>query len=129
MRRRKLLVELAAPTIATVAVALVLRPRLDPANQIARANFDRIGVGMAKAEAYSILGPPGDYTRQPTLPVFNRPPEMDGATELWYSDDYIIGLGFDKSCSVRERPEYEAVVLPANSIQVGLWRLERQWHR
>jgi hypothetical protein len=59
MRRRKLLPGAVAVLVTLAGVAaLVLWPRAD---RVTRANFDRIRVGMSRAEVEAILGPPGDY--------------------------------------------------------------------
>ena len=61
MRRRKL-IALAGLAVLVAAGAFVLWPRPD---RITRANYDRIRMGMSRAEVEAILGPPGDYTTGP----------------------------------------------------------------
>jgi hypothetical protein len=58
MRRRTLLVVLAGLSVVCVGGVVLLRPRED---RITRANYDRIEVGMSRADVEAILGPPGDY--------------------------------------------------------------------
>jgi hypothetical protein len=75
------------------AAALALWPRAD---RVTRANFDRIRVGMSRAEVEAILGPPGDYrtgrTKEESDPL--DPPCFD-IDETAFNADAYYGLGPD----------------------------------
>jgi outer membrane protein assembly factor BamE (lipoprotein component of BamABCDE complex) len=64
MRRRKLLVALAALVVVVAVGVLVLWPRADRVTEanlerITEANLERIKEGMSRAEVEAILGAPG----------------------------------------------------------------------
>jgi hypothetical protein len=58
MRRWTLLVALAGLAVVVAAGVVVLWPRAD---RVTRANYERIQIGMTRADVEAILGPPGDY--------------------------------------------------------------------
>jgi hypothetical protein len=63
MRRKKLLAALAVLAVVLAAGAFVLWP---PPERVTWENFERISVGMSRADVVAILdGPPGDYTTGP----------------------------------------------------------------
>jgi hypothetical protein len=148
MRRRTLLVTLAGMAVVVAAGAVVLWPRED---RVTRANYDRIQIGMNRANVEAILGPPGDYRTglgeigvavdmqnmlwvpddlDSTLPNWSRVPlqSAESLSAIWMSDSFEIGITIDESACVTEKSEY-----PRRTSQRGmdnlLWRTKRQWHR
>jgi hypothetical protein len=143
MRKRKLLVVLAALAVVVAAGAVVLWPRPE---RVTKENYDRIRAGMTRAEVEAILGPPGDYR--------TGHGEMDyGGTWLsdpgpgfalrtswgpgestkylradWMGDSFGIVILIGQSGSVVHK-----LGLPRRTPQgpLGnlLWRLKRQWRR
>jgi hypothetical protein len=120
-------VALAGLAVVVAAGVVVLWQR--PSSRITQETCDRIHEGMDRAEVYAILGPPGDYTTQPSHAMFVRPPEIDGIADVWESDEYAIGLAFDQKGRVCLKRETNCFVFPFGPVDLLLWRLNRQWHR
>ena len=142
MRRRTLLVLLAALAVVVAAGTVVLWPARD---RIAAARG--ITPGMSPSDVKAVLGPPGDYTSGPGHPAsydvdylldaraaFYKPAQSEPhwltpATEWWLCDGGWIGVCFDRDNKV------EVVVLrPFARDRQGplenlFWRAKRQWHR
>jgi hypothetical protein len=115
MRRRTLLVALVAlaVVVAVGVVALWPRPRPQPSSRITRENFDRIKVGMTRAEVEAILGPEGDHrtrhgetemldgswnpdwTHDGPLMATWRDPAGGPSVGVWISDSVFILIYFD----------------------------------
>jgi hypothetical protein len=75
--------------IALLAAALLLAPTPRRASAITRENFDRIQVGMTKADVEAILGgPPGKYTDRPD------PVDYHGISfrHWWIGDEAVITI-------------------------------------
>jgi hypothetical protein len=71
MRRRKLLAALAGLAVVVAVGAVGLWPQSD---RVTREIFDRLRVGMPRAEVEAILGPPAVYSTRETVPDFAPPP-------------------------------------------------------
>jgi hypothetical protein len=132
MRRRTLLVALAALAVVAAGVVL-LWPRPE---RITRENYDRIRVGMNWAKVYALLGPPGEYlTGDAELSDLSDPlvlaplrPEAISLEE-WFGDRAVIDVYFDGAGNVVSA---DCLLLePVDHGPLGnlLWRAERQWHR
>jgi hypothetical protein len=146
MRRRTLLVALAALAVVVAAGVVVLWPR---ANRVTRENFDRLRLGMTRGEVVAVLGPAGDYAATDTKPdlpsesgqVLAAPlqPMPVSTTSVyyypmaplkrWIGDRSEIDIEFDEAGTVKS-----ALYMPVRTIDHGpignlLWRLKRQWHR
>jgi hypothetical protein len=150
MRRRKLLVALAGLAVVVAAGVVVLWPRED---RVTRANYDRVLIGMKRADVEAILGPPGDYRTglgetgneavygmywdydldlDVTLPNWSRfpgqSPEDLSLLASWMSDSFLIGITIDESGQVVDK-----LGLPRRKtygqLDNLLWRAKRQWHR
>jgi hypothetical protein len=154
MQRRRLLVALAGLSVVVAAVAVVLWPSRP--NRITKENCDRIKEGMSRAEAESILGPPGDYSSGPLLrsdfvslgdtaysgvvsltpsDLANLAPskETSGSELLepveWKSDNGIACVYFRPTGQVREKHFSKASRISQTPVDALVWRLNRQWHR
>jgi hypothetical protein len=122
MRRRKLLVALAV-LAAVVAAGVVVWPRPLRAT---RENYDRIQVGMSRAEVEAILGPPGDYrtvlTQDMSRPCLQTDREAwvvhEGHVVVWYAHGVVSSWALFPAVAVEQTP-----------LENLLWRAKRQWHR
>jgi hypothetical protein len=138
MRRRKLLGALAGLAVVVAAGVIVMWPR---AERVTRANYDRIQIGMSRAEVEAILGSPGDYTtvdrertgdregRRSIGELSDLLDSLRGHREHWDGDLVTIGVRFDEAGNLTNAgcEPYR----PINHGPIGnlLWRLTRQWHR
>jgi hypothetical protein len=145
MRRRKLLVALAGLAVVAAAGAFVLWPRTD---RITRANYDRIRMGMSRAEVYAILGPPGDYTTQPNRRrgLYWNPDghKSIGVGFYWMGDAGVVEMDFNPQDDVVWRMDFEEIG-PGERIEMSplatlrwrverlvddtRWRAKRQWRK
>jgi hypothetical protein len=119
---RKWLIGLFALFLVLVAALLgLVGPR---SSKVTRAAFDRIEVGMTRAEAEAILGgPPGDYRTRPGGPAF----EGSGggiSWDMWCGDEGEIWLACEGG-RVRTTRFEENEPHPISLIEVAVWRLER----
>jgi hypothetical protein len=134
VRRRTLLVVLAALAVVVAVAVVVLWPQQD---RIKRENYERIQRGMSLAEVEAILGPPGDCRTRPTIyvPHIFAPPrladrlasEPDVDIKKWEGDSGDIEVVFRDG-------ETKAAFYATDPLNQGpianlLWRLKRQWHR
>jgi hypothetical protein len=132
MRKRKLIVVLAGLTVVVAAGVVVLWPRPD---RITRENYDRIRVGMNRAEVYTVLGPPRDYSTGPTLYVLDalyphdimQDPYPDQEVS-WWGDTGEIDVYFSPS-GVTAATFARALKGRKNVVGDLLWRAKRQWRR
>src|SRR5262245_57459436 len=104
MRRRTLLVVLAGLAVVVAIGVVVLWARAAP-ERITRENYERIRVGMSRAEVYAVLGPPGDYStgdeKLSDLPLPPCQPQLQALSlEEWTSDRVRIGVYFDGTGNV-----------------------------
>jgi hypothetical protein len=89
-------------TVATGAVAVAV---LWPWPRVSRAKYDRIKLGMSRAQIDTLLGGPGDFTTRATCvsasaePAWEGAPEawLGAATEAWRGDEGTIWVAFDAS--------------------------------
>jgi hypothetical protein len=128
MKRKRLLLVLAALAALAVAGTAVLWPRRP---RVTREKFDRIREGMTRADVEAILGPPGDYRNGPTRYEKVGPPEglRLFRREFWWYDDGTFDVGFDGTGRIRW-----SVLFPARRVNAGAldnlrWRAKRQWRR
>jgi len=104
-----------------VFAALVPRP-----SRVTRAAFERIEKGMTRAEVHKILGPPGDYSTQPYLPVL-----VSGIvpTDEWIGDGIQICIwchqGGGGEYVVRSKHLYEIKPWDMGIVDRALWQLHR----
>jgi hypothetical protein len=138
MRRRKLLVALAALSVVVAAGTVVLWPRPE---RITRENYRRIRVGMTFAEVEAILGPPGDHTSGPTetndptwfavTDSFGEPDAILSASTLmeWSSDTIHIWVAFGFEGTVTAAMPSIKNRITQSPLDNLLWRAKRQWHR
>ena len=73
-RRRKLLVALAGLAVVVAVGAVILWSQLEP-DRITQASFERIRVGMTRADVAAILGPAGDFRTKES--IYLEPPTVD----------------------------------------------------
>jgi hypothetical protein len=127
MRKRTLLVALAALAVVGAAGVVVLWPRAD---RITEANLERIKEGMSRAEVDAILGgPPGDYRTGPTEPGRRTVFTLGPPPERWLADAGVAYVSFDDAGRVQDlhfSPNEPADIGPFDKL---IWRLQRQWHR
>jgi hypothetical protein len=129
--------------IGSLAVLLVLVGILLPVlfpwpSKVNRANYERIELGMSRAEVEAIFGgPPGDYrTRPVTIPststwevttpgtsTWNVSVPLSGEVS-WSGDEGDAVIQFDAS-GVRSLRFKEAVPVPIGPLNLALWRLNR----
>jgi hypothetical protein len=99
-KRKRLAAVLVAVALAGVAAAV-----LWPWPRVSRARYDRIQLGMSRAQVDALLGAPGDYTTGRTCvsaraePAWAGAPEawIGAATEAWSGDEGTIWVAFDAS--------------------------------
>jgi hypothetical protein len=151
--RRKVLVALAGLAVVVAVGAFVFWPR---PLRIAHENFERIKVGMTRAEVEVILGPPGDYKTGPnkqryvyvTLP--GRGTSCSGILSVegeysihmaglgmrfpgeyriaeWYCDTCAIVVGFDRQGSVAFSHFAQLELRQSGLIENLVWRTKRLW--
>jgi hypothetical protein len=137
MQSRKLIPRLAVGMVALVGVgAFAFWP---VPQRITRKNFDRIEIGMSRAEVEVIVGPPGDYTTGPThLANIGRRLVIsfgdDGqllSLDIagWIADSAIICVGFNRSGVVEWKNLDDNSRLPQSEFDSVLWRAKRQWRK
>jgi hypothetical protein len=133
MRRRKLLLMLACLAIVSCAVgAFVLWP---PPYQVTQENYDRLKVGMLRADVEAIIGPPGFYRNGPAVsPAFvatklsDDDPNLAGFN-LWWGDTVIVCVSYDHSGRVIALDHAEAIEPKVGLLGWFRWHANRQWHR
>jgi hypothetical protein len=133
MRRRKLLVALAALAVVVAAGVVVLWP-----SRLTRENYDRIQNGMSRTEVEAVLGPEGDYRTMPTKFVYLTQ-WYTGLGNFVVDDDYTPdGLWESDAGNIcviyrQGRVTAKAFVMTSRLDQSYLdnllWRAQRQWHR
>jgi hypothetical protein len=137
MRRRRVRWVLVLTGLAVVIAAgvIVLWPQPE---RVTVENFQRVKVGMARAEVEAILGPPEDHS---TGPVFwgprSRPYQVSygyekmNADAVWLCDEGILTINYDLDDPPKvlkvdagpcQRPKQD-------SLDNVRWRVKRQWHR
>jgi hypothetical protein len=138
MRKRKLLLALAGLAVVVGAVVFVLWPQ---SVRCTDENFDRLGVGMTRAEVQAILGPSGDHATGPLdwrvkegEPPFRQFGEMTledvpPTTVLWLDDGGAITVDFDQSGRACLGSYNKAESMPQSLFDNLLWRAKRRWHR
>jgi hypothetical protein len=110
---------LAAAFVAVWAVKYLERKerlaKLARSRLIDREHYDRIKLGMSRAEVEAVLGgPPGDFT---TEDVTYKAPDGDlaifnGPHEYWAGNDGDIWVAFDEQGDVQRRAFGDAVSTP-----------------
>jgi hypothetical protein len=149
MRRRKLLVALAALGVLVAAGTVVLWPHAD---RITQPNSDRIREGMTRAEVELILGMPGDYRTvrtapPPTVPYRPKPtpaelakdgddrehifdlkhsPGVEKLTWLGDEGDVCVWMIGEQVAHADFSSREKVAQTPLENL---LWRTKRQWHR
>jgi hypothetical protein len=135
MRRRKLLVVLAALAALVAAGMVVLWPLGD---RISLANYERIREGMTLAEVEAILGQPGDYTTGPadglgvylcggSEPVVRL--NADRVLYFWVGDTAMIYIVIDAGTGTVLRSFDPVDRVPQPTLDNLLWRAKRLRHR
>src|SRR6516164_3764614 len=104
MRKRTLLVTLAGLAVLVAAWVVVLWPRND---RVKRENYDRIQIGISRADVEAILGPPGDYSTtqmayllEDPWPVESWPSDNRVVVEEWCYDKASIDVAFTPTGTV-----------------------------
>ncbi len=144
MRRRKLRWATVGLVALTGVGVFVLWPR---PSQVTPESFDRIRLGMGRAEVEAIFGPPGDYRTRPidpsgALTIIDDPEwnavrlsdEPETTEKVWRSDSVEIRVVYPKAgaltyalpWSADEVDQYLATQTPWENLR---WRAERQWRR
>jgi hypothetical protein len=137
MRGRKLRWLLALAGLAVpLAGAWLLWP--SPPSRFTLANYARIRAGMAKADVYAVLGPPGDFWTAADAYAWDshRSQELvagasinksvlDAGKEEWYGEEGYIAVCFDAG----GRAAYKAHMAGRGSFESLASRVKRQWHR
>jgi hypothetical protein len=128
--------------VAFLALALLLvgtvLPLVMPWHcRVNRATFERLKVGMTRAQVEAILGgPPGDYQTRPSVP----PGEFDLArvtelseqvwpTERWAGDQGDISVRFTPGGVVADVQFTAVAPYSPSPLELALWRLERMKER
>ncbi len=120
MRRRQVLI-VAGVALVVFAVASAVPyharcQRLARSRSIDREHYDRIQLGMSRAEVEAVLGgPPGDFATEDVsygvtdsdLAIFTA-----GPYEYWAGDDGDVWVAFDEQGAVRRRAFGDAVSTP-----------------
>jgi hypothetical protein len=141
-------VALAGLAVVVAAGVLVLWPRAD---RVTRASFDRIQIGLSRADVEAILGPPGDYrtglgeVRWSTKswvpdPAADSPylrfnwsgnpvdPEDPSRWAVWMSDSVQMCITIDGSGSVVDKVA-DSRRTTQGPLANLMWRAKRLWHR
>jgi hypothetical protein len=137
MRMRKPRWVLAGLAVLLLAAgAFVARPRSD---RITKENFDRIRVGMNRAETEAVFGgPPGDYTNGSTWTASSgfalAEVGDDGESRIiplseWQSDTLIAWIVFDESGKVMHKESAGNSRMGRGPLESLLWRAKRQWRK
>jgi hypothetical protein len=125
-RRRKLLLGLVGVAVVVVAGVVVLWP-----SRITPENYERIRVGMSRAEVYAILGPPGDYSTYDApsyeFRCLGPPPPLP--MEEWLGNRARIGVFFDGAGNVASARCFLLNPVAQSPLGNLLWRAQRQWDR
>jgi hypothetical protein len=119
--------------IGLLAVLLVLGGALLPllfprSSKVTRANFDRIEMGMSRAEVEALFGgPPGDYRTRPVtisrISTWSTSISVLHA-ESWSGDEGDAVIYFDGG-GVRSMQFVEADSVAISPMGLVLWRLGR----
>jgi hypothetical protein len=138
-----------AVVIAAGVGAILFWPRQ---SRVTLENFDRITVGMSRAEVEAILGPPRDYSTGPlqyagrSLQMFggSRGTHRTGSYEPfatvgvqrevmerleWRNDRQLLHVYFLPSGRVREKSSLDVSRVDQSLYWDTFWRAERLWHR
>jgi hypothetical protein len=138
MRRRKLLVALAALAVVVAVGTFTLWPR---PHRFTREDCRRVREGMTRAEVEALLGPPGDYRTGPVdydggfVPLKITPLTMPQITPLsedivrWTGDSAYIAVLFDSAGCVQTWYVVPTSKTAQSPLGALLWRAERQWRR
>jgi hypothetical protein len=118
-------------------VATLLLPR---PSRVTFENYERVKVGMSRAQVEEVLGPEGDYRNGPTEKGPQGPVAEEGyrpvlsaccGTDLdavlaWSGDEGDVRLGFDYDGRVLFKVfiRTEPVGSPVEALR---WRLNRRW--
>jgi len=104
-KKRWLLV--AACLASLIVVPTVVTALLPPGPGTTKANFDRVEVGMTKAEVEAILGAPSKHKLPPPAPGGMKPGH---SRQLWggNSGQIAVGIVFDEDGKVFEKGLSEA---------------------
>jgi hypothetical protein len=144
----KLLVALAGLAVVVAAGLVVLWPRGD---RVTRYYYDRIQIGMNRADVEAILGPPGDYRTglgergeiMSNLVWFPDPAYVDdmsqnwdrlptpipsGLWASWSSDSLSTWITIDDSGRVVHK-EASPRRMTQGQFDSFVWRAKRSWHR
>ena len=133
MRRRNLLLVIAGlAVVVSTAGAVVLWPQ---SVRITATNYERIRVGMSRAEVEAILGPPGDYTNGPIL-ILPEPGVVLGefafdasVNRKWSGDRAMIKVTFGPTGDVRGATCWTAGRIEQSPLDNLVWRFKHQWRR
>ena len=138
--RRRLVVRAGLAVLIAVGV-FALWPRTD---RVTRANFDRLRIGMSRAEVEALLGPPADYTTVPLHNPWCGPDDVDSAVDLsnesvarapadglslWATDQALVLTTYDPDDMLADPGFLPCTRLPQSALNNLLWRAKRQWHR
>jgi hypothetical protein len=131
MWKQTLLVALAGLAVILGSSVFVGWPRPDLVTQEA---YDRIRMGMSRAEVENILGPPGDYSSGPTSGGIGYLGILEARTRgteaaSWNGDTGEILLTFDDERRVTTMHFGPNEVHRLGPFETVLWRAKRQWHR
>jgi hypothetical protein len=135
MRKRKLLWTQVALTLAFVV--FVAWPRT---SRVTRENYDRIQLGMSRAEVKAILGaPPGDYANGPTDrnddlyltesidPKIWRRRQIVISGDIWYGDTAEIWVNFQLNDIAVEKHFWPRARQQQSALRDYGWRVRRCW--
>jgi hypothetical protein len=134
MRRRRLSLALAGLIVLSI-VTIALWPWPDRAT---RENYDRIEVGMTRAEVVALLGPSGDYTTRrlsldPRVFAELNPEEWkiteNHKREEWFGDGGLLGVQYDSDSRVRAAIYMGVWWEKRTRLENLLWRAKRQWRK
>jgi hypothetical protein len=118
MRRQKLLVALVVLAVVVAAGVVVLWPQ--PLSLIRQENYERIKVGMSRAEVEAILGPPRPFSMDGDVFEGGHYIPYDENGRLWRGAAGVITVTFEN-----DRAVSKAWAPPAGPLT----RLRRWWER
>jgi hypothetical protein len=109
-------------------------------SQVTRENYDRIRVGMSRAEVEAILGPPGDYRTGDTEPdrdaadgqeihVGPDDPTLYDVQVDWRGDRARVSVVLSPAGRVAIKCYTASRPVDHGSLENLLWRLRRQWRQ
>ena len=139
MRRRKLLLVLEGLAVVVAAGTVALWSLEAAPSRVTHAHYDRLRVGMSRAEIRVILGAPQDCSTGPTTLTRGEREWHKASGHLeniqlsnvdsWLSDTAAITVFSDQDGVANAITFVSVTKTHQGLFENLLWRAKRQWHR